>query len=195
METNFNDIQQLWQSQKAESFDLSGLIEGLKKTEQKQKRERISITVITPVTLAFLFYFMPWQESNLILVSLIVIAVAMIWVGWLSFSSMLKPSDNSESFSNKKYIKSQLDKLRQRYKIASRYMYFYAFLLAAAINVGYFVLLAPLSDTIRISAHVGVTLMIFAIIHFTVKMRIKKYNKTLRPLMEQLEKLLADAKT
>lgn len=194
METNFNDIQQLWQSQKASNFDLTGLIEGLKKTEQKQRREKISIAIITPATLVFLFIFMPWQESKAILLSLLVIAAAMIWVGWMSFSSVVKPSDNSDSFSNKEYLSTQLEKLRQRYKIAGKYMYFYAFLLAGAINVAYFVLLAPLSNVIRIGAHVGLTLMIFVFMHFSIKRRIKKYDKTLKPMMELLEALLLEAK-
>lgn len=194
METNFNDIQQLWQSQKASDFDLSGLIEGLKKTEQKQKREKISIAILTPATLIFLFIFMPWQESNAILVSLLVIAAAMIWVGWMSFSSVVKPSDDSDSFSNKEYISTQLGKLRQRYTIAGKYMYFYAVLLAIAINIAYFVLLAPLSNGIRIAIHGGLTLMIFIFMHFSIKRRIKKYDKILKPMMEQLEKLLLEAK-
>lgn len=194
METNFNEIQQLWQSQKAGSFDLRGLIDGLKKTEEKQRKERIAITIITPATLLFLFLVMPWGESIAILLSLLVIAAAMLWVAWLSFSSKVSPSDDSESFSNQEYIQTQLSQLRQRYKIAGTYMYFYAFLLAVALNVVYFVLLEPLSDTIRISVHAGLTVIIFVAMHFSIKRRIKKYDKTLKPMMEQLEKLLSEIK-
>jgi uncharacterized membrane protein HdeD (DUF308 family) len=194
METNFNDIQQLWQSQKASNFDLQGLISGLKKTEEKQRKERIAIAIITPSTLVFLFTVMPWGESKAILLSLLVIATAMLWVGWLSFSSALRPSEDSESFSNKAYIETQLDKLKQRYRIAGIYMYFYAFLLAVAINVAYFVLLEPLSATIRISAHLGLTVMMFGVMHISIRRRIKKYDQTLKPIMEQLEKLLLELK-
>ncbi|MCU0399757.1 MAG: hypothetical protein MUE75_01935 [Algoriphagus sp.] len=194
METNFNDIQQLWQSQKANNFDIQGLISGLKKTEEKQRKERIAITIITPTTLTFLFMVMPWGESKAILLSLLVIAVAMLWVAWLSFSSTLKPSDNSDSFSNKEYVQTQLTKLKQRYKIAGTYMYFYAFLLAVAINVAYFVLLEPLSVTIRISTHVGLTVMMFVVMHISIRRRIKKYDQTLKPIMEQLEKMLLELK-
>lgn len=194
MQTNFNDIQQLWQSQKTDDFDLRGLIDGLKKTEIKQRREKISIAIITPATLIFLFIFMPWQESKAILLSLLVIAVAMIWVAWLSFSSVVKPSDDSDSFSNREYLKIQLEKLRQRYTIAGKHMYFYAVLLTVALNIAYFVLLAPLSGGIRIAIHVGLTLMILGFMHFSIRRRIRKYDKTLKPMMEQLEKLLLDAK-
>lgn len=194
METNFNDIQQLWQSQKASNFDIQGLISGLKKTEEKQRKERIAIAIITPSTLVFLFAVMPWGESKAILFSLLVIAAAMLWVGWLSFSSALKPSDDSASFSNKAYIETQLTKLKQRYKIAGTYMYFYAFLLAAAINVAYFVLLEPLSATIRISTHLGLTVMIFVVMHISIRRRIKKYDQSLKPIMEQLEKMLLELK-
>lgn len=194
MECNFNDIQQLWQNQKVSDFDFTNLIEGLKKTEKKQKRERISIAIITPTTLVFLFIFMPWQESKAILFSLLVIAAAMIGVGILSFSSLISPSDNSDSFSNKEYLKTQLEKLKFRYKIAGKYMYFYAALLAIALNVAYFVLLAPLADWIRISVHLGLTLMIFLFMHYSIKKRLQKYDKTLKPMMEQLENLLAESK-
>jgi|GEM_PF-701448 len=194
METNFNDIQQLWQSQKASNFDLQGLISGLKKTEEKQRKERIAIAIITPSTLVFLFTVMPWGESKAIFLSLLVIAVAMLWVGWLSFSSALKPSDDSDSFSNKEYVQTQLAKLKQRYKIAGSYMYFYAFLLAVAINVAYFVLLEPLSATIRISAHLGISVMMFVVMLISIRRRIKKYDQTLKPIMEQLEKILLEIK-
>lgn len=194
METDFNDIQQLWQSQKASSFDLQGLISGLKKTEEKQRKERVAIAIITPSTLVFLFTVMPWGESKAILMSLLVIAAAMIWVAWLSFSSALKPSDDSESFSNIAYIETQLAKLNQRYKIAGTYMYFYAFLLAVAINVAYFVLLEPLSAAIRISIHFGLTIMMFAVMHISIRRRIKKYDQTLKPIMKQLEKMLQELK-
>lgn len=194
METNFNDIQQLWQSQKIENFDLNSLIEGLKKTEQKQKRERISIAIITPATLIFLFIVMPWGESKAILMSLLLIAAAMLWVGWMSFSSVLKPSDDSDSYSNKEYLKTQLEKLKYRYKIAGKYMYFYAGLLAVALNVAYFVLLAPFPANIRIASHAGLTVMIFVMMHISIKYRIKKYDKTLKPMMEQLEKLISESK-
>ena len=194
METNFNDIQQLWQSQKADKFDLSSLIDGLKKTEKRQKRERIIIATITPLTLGFLFWVMPWRESQPILLSLLVIAVAMIGVAGLSFSSLVKPSDNSDSFTNKEYLITQLEKLKFRYKIAGKYMYFYAFLLAVALNVAYFVLLEPFSDTIRFSTHAGLTIMIIVAMHISIRIRIKKYDKTLKPMMEQLEKLLSESK-
>lgn len=194
METNFNDIQQLWQSQKASNFDLQGLISGLKKTEEKQRKERIAIAIITPSTLVFLFTVMPWGESKAIFLSLLVIAAAMLWVGWLSFSSALKPSDDSDSFSNKEYVQTQLAKLKQRYKIAGSYMYFYAFLLAVAINVAYFVLLEPLSATIRISAHLGISVMMFVVMLISIRRRIKKYDQTLKPIMEQLEKILLEIK-
>lgn len=137
---------------------------------------------------------MPWQESKAILLSLLVIAVAMIGVGILSFSSRISPSDDSENFSNKEYLKSQFEKLKFRYKIAGKYMYYYAFLLAVALNVAYFVLLAPFSDLIRILTHTGLTVMIFGIMHFSIKRRLKKYDKSLQPMMKQLEKLLTEAK-
>lgn len=194
METNFDDILQLWQSQKANDFDLQGLISVLKKTEEKQRKERIGIAVITPATLILLFTVMPWGESKAILLSLLVISAAMLWVGWLSFSSALKPSDNSESFSNKDYIETQLAKLKQRYKIAGTYMYFYAFLLAVAINIAYFVILEPQSAIVRIIAHLAPTMIIFVGMHISLRRRIKKYDQTLKPIMEQLEKLLSDLK-
>ncbi|GAB2485185.1 hypothetical protein [Algoriphagus taiwanensis] len=194
METNFNDIQQLWQSQKAKDFDIQGLISGLKKTEQKQRKERISIAIITPVTLAFLFIAMPWAESKAILFSLLVIAVAMLWVVWLSFKSTLMPSDNSESLSNQKYLETQLAKLRQRYKIAGTYMYYYALLLAIALNVSYYVLLAPFSLEMRIAVHLALTLIIMVMMNFSIKRRLKKYDRTIKPIMEELERLLSDIK-
>ena len=194
METNFNDIQQLWQSKKASSFDLETLINGLKVTEEKQRRERISIAIITPVTLSFLFWVMPWKESYGILLSLIMITFAMVWVAWLSFNSKLKSSDNSASFSNQEFLKTQIAKLKQRYLIAGKYMYFYAFLLAIALNVSYFILLAPLDMWIRITIHSALTLMIFGVMHISIRRRIKKYDQTLKPLIAQLEKLLTESK-
>jgi uncharacterized membrane protein YciS (DUF1049 family) len=73
-------------------------------------------------------------------------------------------------------------------------MYIYAFLLALALNISYFILLEPFSDLVKIATHSGLTILIFVVMHISIRMRIKKYDKTLKPMMEQLEKLLVEAK-
>ncbi len=191
MDSNFNDIQQLWQSQKARSFDINALIQSLKQTEKSQARERICIVVATPATVGFLFWVMPWRESPTILLSLVLIALILVWASWLSYVSRVKPVDSTENFSNKAYLTAQIKRLTYRHRIAQRHMYIYGIVLTLALNISYFVLLEPLQTWARVLIHLGLTLAVMGFMHWSLRRRLKKYDGTLKPTIEALEGLLA----
>ncbi|WP_439489736.1 hypothetical protein [Algoriphagus sp.] len=190
MENNFEDIQKLWQEQKTVEFDLKTLISGMKKTEQKQRRELIFMLIITPLTIGFLFLTMPWQESPGIEVSLYLIAFAMIWVLAMALSSKIKRNEKSERFSNTEYLKTQIKKLNYRYQIAKRYMYGYTFLLLLALNICYFILLEPLSALVRIGIHLALTVLIGGFMHWQMRKKVATYDQELIPMIEQMKGML-----
>ncbi len=190
MENNFEDIQKLWQEQKTVEFDLKTLISGMKKTEQKQRRELIFMLIITPLTIGFLFLTMPWQESLGIEVSLYLIAFAMICVLGMALSSKIKRNEASEKFSNTEYLKTQIKKLSYRYQIAKRYMYGYTFLLLLALNICYFILLEPLSALARIGIHLALTVLVGGFMHWQMRKKVKKYDQELIPMIEQMKRML-----
>lgn len=194
METNFSDIQQLWQSQKAKEFDLAALINQMKKIEEKQKREWIIGIVCTPITVIFLSFVLPWKDSLLGALSLVLVALGMAWVIWLSAKSRLNRLDDSERFDSQEFIQSQLKKLRLRYTILKKHMITYGIILSLAINLGYLVVLEPLSFPLRIAAHTGATLLIVAIMWITIHRKKKKYEQELSPVIEELESLLNNSK-
>lgn len=191
METNFNDIQQLWQSKKASDIDLTALIKHLRQTESSQKRERICIALATPATVGFLFWVMPWRESTGILISLILIALIMGWATWMAYQSKLKPVDSTESFDNQAYLSTQIQQLKYRYRIAQRHMYKYGILLCVALNISYFILLAPVDTWIRVLIHVTLTAAVMGFMHWSLKKRLKKYDLSIKPTIQTLESLLA----
>ena len=190
MENNFEDMQKLWQAQKPVDFDFDSLISGLKKTEAKQKKEVISMLIITPLTIGFLFWSMPWRESLGIEISLYIIAFAMIWVLAMALRSKIGKNDSSERLSNSDYLKSQIKKLNFRYEIARKYMYGYTFLLLLALNSCYYILLEPLSAISRIGIHLALTLVVGGFMHWQVKKKVRKYDKELKPMIEQMEGML-----
>lgn len=194
METNFNDIQQLWQSQKAVNFDLSGLIQQMKATEKKQKREWILGLVCVPFTIAILVYALPLKDSLLGVLTLVIIAFGMAWVIWLNSKSLLKSVVDSEAYSQKDYLAEQIKKLQLRGKIIQKHMITYGILLAVAINLGYLAVLEPLSWEVRLAAHLGATLFIAVIMWFTLKRKRKTFESESGPMIRQLEKLLAELK-
>jgi hypothetical protein len=194
METNFNDIQQLWQSQKAENFDLTGLIQQLKATEKKQKREWILGLVCLPPTMAVLVYALPLKDSLLGVLTLLIIASIMAWALWLNSKALLKPVENSEAYSQKAYVEEQLTKLRLRGRIIQKHMITYGVLLALAINLGYLAVLEPLSWEFRLAAHLGATLFVFGIMWFTLKKKRKTFEKESGPVIRQLEKIVSELK-
>jgi len=194
METNFNDIQQLWQSQKAENFDLSGLIQQMKATEKKQKREWILGLVCLPPTMAVLVYALPLKDSLLGVLTLIIIASIMAWVLWLNSKALLNPVENSEAYSQKDYVEEQLTKLRLRGRIIQKHMITYGVLLALAINLGYLAVLEPLSWEFRLAAHLGATLFVFGIMWFTLKRKRKTFERESEPMIQQLEKIVIELK-
>ncbi|WP_192350614.1 hypothetical protein [Algoriphagus sp. Y33] len=190
MENSFEDIKKLWQTQKSVEFDLTSLMAGLKKTETKQRRERIFMLIITPLTIGLLFWSMPWRESRGIEISLYIIAFAMVWVLGMAFRSKLSKSDSSELFSNEEYLKSQIAKLGYRYQIAKKYMYIYAVLLVLALNISYYVLLEPLNTLTRIGIHLVLTLSIAGFMHWQMRRKVRKYDRELLPIIQQMEEML-----
>ncbi|WP_111671213.1 hypothetical protein [Algoriphagus litoralis] len=190
METNFNDIQQLWQSQKASNFDLGGLIQQMKATEKKQKMEWIIGLVCTPITIIFLVYALPLKDSLLGILTLLIISFGMAWVLWLNSKSLLRQVEDSELYNQRDYLKEQLQKLNLRGKIIQKHMITYGVLLALAINLGYLEVLSPLELKFRLIAHIGATLFVAGIMWFTLKKKQRKFDVESRPVIRQLEKLL-----
>ncbi len=190
MENNFEDMQKLWQAQKPVEFDLTSLVAGLKKTEIKQRREQLFMLIITPLTIGFLFWSMPWRESRGIEISLYIIAFAMIWVLGMAIRSKVTNSDSSERFSNEEYLKTQIAKLSYRYQIAKKYMYGYTFLLLLALNISYYILLEPLSTITRVGIHLALTLSLTGFMHWQIRRKVKKYDLELKPMIEQMKAML-----
>lgn len=194
METNFNDIQQLWKSQKAADFDFKGLIQQMKATEKKQKTEWMIGLICTPITIMILAFVLPLKDSLLSVLTLLLISFAMGWVIWLNSKSILRKVEDSELYNQRDYLKEQIQKLRLRGKIIQKHMITYGILLALAINLGYLAVLEPLSWQVRLSAHLGATLFIAVIMWFTLKKKNRKFESESRPIIQQLEKLLEEVK-
>lgn len=194
METNFNDIQQLWKSQKAVNFDISGLIQQMKATEKKQRTEWIIGIACVPITISILVYALPLKDSPLGIITLLIISFGMSWVIWLNSKSLLGQVENAERYNQRDYLEEQIQKLKLRGKIIQKHMITYGVLLALAINLGYLAVLTPLSLQVRIGAHVGATLFIAVIMWFTLRKKSKKFETESRPMIKQLEKLLDELK-
>lgn len=194
METNFNDIQQLWQSKKASDFDLPALIQQLKATEKKQKLEWTIALACTPITMIILVYALPLKDSLLGVLTLLVIAFGMAWVIWLNSKALLRTVEDSESYSQRSFVEDQLRKLQLRGKIIQKHMITYGLLIAFAINMGYLEVLSPLSVEFRILAHLGATGMIAGVMWYTLRKKKKTFENESRPMILQLEKLLHELK-
>jgi 1,4-dihydroxy-2-naphthoate octaprenyltransferase len=194
METNFNDIQQLWQSKKASDFDLPALIQQLKATEKKQKLEWMIALACTPITIIILVYVLPLKDSLLGVLTLLVIAFGMAWVIWLNSKALLRTVEDSESYSQRSFVEDQLRKLQLRGKIIQKHMITYGLLIAFAINLGYLEVLSPLSVEFRILAHLGATGMIAGVMWYTLRKKKKTFENESRPMILQLEKILAEMK-
>jgi len=194
MQTNFNDIQQLWQSQKADNFDLTGLIQQMKATEKKQKKEWMIGLACTPITILILVLVLPLKDSILGILTLVLISFGMAWVIWLNSKSLLKKVEDSESYSQRNYVEDQLRKLNLRGKIIQKHMITYGVLLAVAINLGYLEVLSPLPLQYRLLAHLGATLFVAGIMWFTLRKKKSKFETESQPMIRQLEKLLIELK-
>ena len=190
METNFSDIQQLWQSQKAKELDLNLLMQQMNKVEKKQKLEWMLVLILTPTTIVFLAFVLPLKDSILGSLSLILIGLGMGWVIYLSSKSKLSAQNDPEVFSNQEFIKSQIKKLSLRNRIIRKHMISYGLILILAINLGYLAVLEPLSPGFRISAHLGASLMIVVIMLITIRRKSKKYDQELKPIIESLKQML-----
>lgn len=190
METDFQDIQKLWQGKRIANFDFDSMLNNLRSNERKQKREQILVVALTLITTTLLFLIMPWQENMMVLTGICLIVLAMGWVVWLTFRSNITSTDKSIGLSHRQYLEKQLERLQRRYRIAEKYMYFYGLALIGAVNVVYFVLLNNLANEYRLAIHLGVSLVVLLVVHISIRLRLQAYQKNLKPLIEELQTIL-----
>lgn len=190
METNFSNLQQLWQSQKAEEINIKSLISELQLLEKKQKRELIIGGLLIPITLIALAFILPWRENSLALFSLLLILGGMSWMLWLSAKSRVLTTTPTADFSNQVYVKAQLQQLQLRYTILKKHILIYGGLIALSINLGYLVVLDSLPITQRILIHLAGMVFLALVMWGSIWFQKRKYDKTLSPIIEKLERLL-----
>lgn len=150
--------------------------------------------VCTPLTIAILVYMLPLKDSILGILTLAIISFAMAWVIWLNSNSLLRTVEDSESYSQRNFVKEQLRKLNLRGKIIQKHMITYGILLALAINLAYLEVLSPLAMHYKLAAHLGATLFVAGIMWYILRKKRKTFEAESRPMIRLLEKLLIELK-
>ena len=179
----------LYQQKKANEIDIHSLIEGFNKIEKKQRRERIFLTIVFPITIYLLIQVMPSISNPYYLSAVVLMSFAMLFLLAMTYKNRVSKIDMTQKFNNKDFIENQISALKHRILITSKYMWIYAIILVAGINVGYIEALHYFSWPVRILGHVGVSGMMLVGFYFGVKNKLKKYDKEVVPLIQQLESL------
>ncbi len=191
MEEDITNWQNLWKEEKSTPLDLSKLIKHINKIEKKGKLERIILLVTVPITIILLATLLPILSNIYYLTSIILIGFGMVMILMQSYRSKYRLISNDAELNNYKYIKTLIDKLKQRMLTTSKYMWFYTFFLILGINIGYVDILQNfnLSIIVRIIIHIMFTGVMLYIMYYAIEKRKKENNNGILPLIDFLENL------
>lgn len=191
MDSDISNWQNLWKEEKSTPIDVNKLIRRLNKVEKKGKLERIILLLATPLILVFLATLLPILSNMYYLIFVILVGIGMTMILIQSYRSKYSFINNDIELNNHRYIKSLINKLKQRMLTTSRYMWFYTFLLISGLNIGYIAVLQNLnlSIIIRISIHISLTGLILWFMYYSIKKRKKENNNEIVPLIDFLENL------
>ncbi len=187
MKDELKNWQQSWQQEEAPLPDSNTLLQMLNKMEAKASRERVLILLAFVLTIGFLIWVLPLFQSAYFITGFSLIALAMVILLIRLFMHKLRPVNRIDLLDNKTFLQQQIKSLRWRMRTTAVYMWVYAFLLMAGINIVYLDALSDLSLSGRLVAHGGASLFILIIFGWGVRKRLKKYRQELLPLITTLE--------
>ena len=187
MKDELKNWQQSWQQEEAPLPDSNTLLQMLNKMEAKASRERVLILLAFVLTIGFLIWVLPLFQSAYFITGFSLIALAMVILLIRLFMHKLRPVNRIDLLDNKTFLQQQIKSLRWRMRTTAVYMWVYAFLLMAGINIVYLDALSDLSLSGRLVAHGGASLFILIIFGWGVRKRLKKYCQELLPLITTLE--------
>lgn len=192
MDQDISNWKNLWEGKKSNPVDISALISQLTSVEKKNKRERVILAVIFPLTILIITILLPVFQSAYYFLSISCIAIGMLMILLQLRKSKLKKSDNEDGFSNQEFIKATIKSLKTKMIITSRYMWVYTVLLLLSLNIGYIEVLKSLSFSARISIHVALTIAILSFMFVGIKKRSLKNKEEIVPLINDLEDMVRD---
>ncbi len=194
--TDFNDLQQIWQGQSTQASVPSPqeTISGIRRFKKRIRRERRSIIHTFLVTFIVLTGSI-WLFPKTLYVIGIVTAIGGMSIVLVQFWKN-KTAEEGEHFqlTNQQFLEKNIQMLKERRAITSRYMPWYAFLLILGLNISYIDLLQvmDLNLWMRIGIHVVFTLLMWMIFHTSVQNHLKKFDEQVGPLLKSLEKIKAE---
>jgi len=191
MDQDITKLQNLWKEEKSTSFDLNKLIKQLNNVEQKGKIERIALLISVPITIIVLATVLPVFSNTYYLISIILIGLGMFMILLQSYRSKNSLIKNQYELDNKNYIETLIFKLKERMLTTSKYMWIYAFLLIAGLNIGYIDILGKLNLPLsgRIITHFVISGVMFYLFYYGISKRKKKNKDKILPLIKLLENL------
>jgi len=188
MEQEITNWQNLWKTTLATPVDLNGLINHLNIIARKGKIERAALMTIVPITLIVLSTVLAIFSNVYYLISIILIGLGMLMILIQSYRSKHNKVDET-MLSQPKNVANLIDKLQERKLTTSRYMWLYAFLLIAGLNIGYIAILEQFQLPLlgKIAVHVMLTAILFYIMYYNIKKRVQQNEQEITPLIKLLE--------
>jgi len=193
---NLNELGNIWQNQplaetSPKEIDLkgSGIINKLKKLEQKHQRINRLKTITVIICLAIMSYTILKLPDITYLIKIALgwiicslsIFMIMYWKKQYN-SSRLGFNKNSSEF-----ISSTIEKLKSQKQIITHLVPGMVYSLIIGLNLIYFDLLKTEDITIRLSLHLIVTSLLILAMYLGLKVRKKRFTNDFKPLIEELE--------
>ncbi len=191
METNFNDLQNMWKLQKATSTSSTeSLIEGLKRRDRINKRERIALTISFALSISVLFISTFYVGNIFYTIGIILISIGMVIFLWQIFESKLPKSHQNFDANTKDFATKQIYVLKNTLNISAKYIWVYAAFIIIGLNISYIGFVKFLPVSVLIAINLFFTVGLFYIFYYSIKKRKQKNREEILPLIARLEDML-----
>lgn len=189
MNSNFDDLKNIWQQVKSEPVEYNQLISKLKRMERKSKIERVLLVFLFPLTIISLMILLPFTKSIYYIISISLLGIGMLMILFQMYQSRIKHNIKQDSLSNKEFVDKMIITFNRKMKITSRYLWVYTILLIIGINIGYIEVLAEMILFHRILVHFAISIVVTWFMYSAINKRIIKNKRENLPIIENLKKI------
>ncbi|HPE54767.1 MAG TPA: hypothetical protein P5514_05030 [Bacteroidales bacterium] len=189
MDQSIKSLQELWHHKKVHLPDADMLITKLNQAESRSRHERLILWFSLPLTIVLLMILLPVFESAYFLFALLFSAFGMLMILWQMHKTKFSKIENDAQFNNSEFIQHHISKLKRKMLITSRYMWIYAFLLLAGINIGYLEAIENLDIEVRFLIHLTISGLLIFFFYKAIQKRKRNNIAELVPLIDLLKSM------
>ncbi len=187
MADEFQDLQQLWQQGNDQAPPFEAFVERLQAIRHRHRREKLLLSLSFALTIGVLAIMIPISQSIYYAIAMGCIGLAMVLMLWRTYRIRFHPLPENPLQSNKEFLQNYYQSLMKKVALTRKFMWVYAVLLIAGINIGYVEALREYALSLRLSIHIGVTVLLGGIFIYGIRRRLRHYRQEIAPILALLK--------